>query len=56
MPTLGRLVGYYTRPIALHCFDQKLYIKWGSCECTHCVGLLAIVPPQSCEAILIEIL
>ena len=24
-----------------------------SCECTHCVGLL---PPQGCEAILIEIL
>ena len=27
-----------------------------SCENTHCVGLLCIVPPQGCEAILIEIL
>ena len=27
-----------------------------SCEYTHCVGLLAIVPPQGCEAILVEIL
>ena len=27
-----------------------------SCECTHCVGLLAIVPPLGCEAILVEIL
>ena len=26
------------------------------CECTHCVGLLAIVPPHGCEAILVEIL
>ena len=27
-----------------------------SCECTHCVGLLVIVPPQGCEYILVEIL
>ena len=27
-----------------------------SCGCPHCVGLLAIVPPQGCEAILVEIL
>ena len=27
-----------------------------SCEYTNCVGLLGIVPPQGCEAILIEIL
>ena len=27
-----------------------------SYEYTHCVGLLSIVPPQDCEAILIEIL
>ena len=27
-----------------------------SCEYTHCVDLLAIVPPLGCEAILIEIL
>ena len=27
-----------------------------SCENSHCVGLLCIVPPRGCEAILIEIL
>ena len=33
-------------------------LEWSNsnCECMHCVGLLAIVPPQGCESILIEIL
>ena len=31
-------------------------MAYDSCECTHCVGVLAILPPQGCEAILIEIL
>ena len=32
------------------------HIHIHNCECKHCVGLSAIVPPQGCEAILIEIL
>ena len=39
--------------------SQSKYTMEGiyvSCEYTHCVGMLAIVPPQGCEAILIEIL
>ena len=34
-------------------YDISMYT---SCEYPHCVGLLAIVPPQGCEAILIKIL
>ena len=32
------------------------YVEFGcsSIECTHCVDLLGIVPPQGCEVILIE--
>ena len=33
---------------------MHIYMHIGSCEYTHCVGLLGIVPPQGCEAILIE--
>ena len=40
-------------------FARNVYWIWHiyvytSCEYTHCVGLLAIVPPQGFEAILIK--
>ena len=38
------------------CNPHLSWLPRPSCECTHCVGLLAIVPPQGCESILIEIL
>ena len=34
-------------------FDTDVTMKL-ICEYTHCVGLLGIVPPQDCEATLIE--
>ena len=42
-------------------FARNVYWIWHiyvytNCENTHCVGLLFVVPPQGCEAILIKIL
>ena len=39
-----------------HAMNKTLSTQLFSCECPHCVSLLAIVPPQGCEAMLIEIL
>ena len=37
------------------CSTSSLNLK-ESCDCTHCISFFAFVPPQGCEAILIEIL
>ena len=37
-------------PTSAHSYIKNPCTLHVSCECTHCVGLLAIVPPQGCES------